>query len=212
MDIEAFKRGGKVKRKKVLKQKQKQTQNVKQSVIVKIDSDALKRKPSRPRQPRVKQTPVSISYTPTLHDQTAYTELRTELKKLQKEKEKKIKAEEKLITDANENKEINKVRQKQQEDYQQALYERSSPIMQPQPVPIKPLKRQPLEPVGQQVYEKAIPKTQESPYKGSARGSAHISQGAYSGTRSKVKQQSLYEYMLQSEGGGAGEEIPSSGY
>ena len=116
MDLSEYKKGGKVKRKKVTKQKQKQKQTVKQTVTVKIGSDVLKKQRAARSKPQSKReaskTSVSVSSTPTQHDETQYAALRKQLSELQKSKS---------VTAKEEAKQLSDVRQKQQETYTEQL-------------------------------------------------------------------------------------------
>lgn len=127
--VQEYKKGGKVKRKKVVKkQKQKQKQVVKQSVVVKVGGDVVKKR--RAYKPREKQAQVqptsisfmpSISYTPTMQDQSQYELLNQQIKELQKEKRQAIKEEQKPLAVEGEAKKIKEVREKQQREYIQKI-------------------------------------------------------------------------------------------
>lgn len=116
MDLSEYKKGGRVKRKKITKQKQKQKQTVKQTVTVKIGSDVLKKQRAARSKPQSKReaskTSVSVSSTPTQHDETQYAALRKQLSELQKSKS---------VTAKEEAKQLSDVRQKQQETYTEQL-------------------------------------------------------------------------------------------
>lgn len=129
MDLSEYKRGGKVKRKKVIKQKQKQKQNVKQSVVVKIGGDVLKKR--RAYKPRTKkgtiQPSINISSTPVQQDQGKYTELKQQLKSLQREKQNEIIKKSEPIKE--EEKKIKEVREQQQREYSQQIKQAEKPKM-----------------------------------------------------------------------------------
>jgi hypothetical protein len=129
MDLSEYKRGGKVRRKKAIKQKQKQKQNVKQSVVVKIGGDALKkRRPYKPRTKReIMQPYLNISSTPIQQDQNKYTELKEQLKSLQREKQNEIIKKSEPIKE--EEKKIKEVREQQQREYSQQIKQAEKPKM-----------------------------------------------------------------------------------
>lgn len=129
--VQEYKKGGKVKRKKVVKkQKQKQKQVVKQSVVVKVGGDVVKkRRAYKPRekqaQQQVQPTSISfmpnVSYTPTMQDQSQYELLNQQIKELQKEKRQAIKEEQKPVEAVGDEKKIKEVREKQQREYIQKI-------------------------------------------------------------------------------------------
>lgn len=125
--VQEYKKGGKVKRKKVVKkQKQKQKQVVKQSVVVKIGGDVVKkRRAYKPREKQSQPTSISfmpsISYTPTIQDQSSYELLNQKIKELKKEQKQAIKEEQKPVEAEGEAKKIKEVREKQQKEYIQKI-------------------------------------------------------------------------------------------
>lgn len=123
--MEAFRKGGKVKKKKVMKQKQRQ--NVKQSVVVKINNGGGKRRAYAPRVARPQVQPYVNVYTPQVTDQNAYKELRDQLKELQKEKESKIaQAQEAPVVGGTQP--IQNVRERQQREYEQVVNNPDAPV------------------------------------------------------------------------------------
>lgn len=121
MDLSGYKRGWKIKKKRAVKQKQKQ--NVKQSVVVKINNSGGKRRAYKPREKKEssQQASVSVSYNPTAQDQSAYREIKEQLKELQREKNKAINKKEKEKSAVSENKPLEAIRERQQQEYNQVI-------------------------------------------------------------------------------------------